>query len=197
MSDIVVVNDYCHIPPIFYPEGSDKPFSHCKLCGKELLESETPYLIEKIFKQDVKTGKRKVICEFAYCLECIDSMREELSKDSLGKIEAYFQQNAQVEKRSAGLRANKLFDVDLWLNNCIINNKSIDEIEEFQIYAHCQGKDMLFYQYPYMISGEALDEVANLLSDKTLDFLNNFWLDNVDLPPEMADLFKTRRPVIF
>jgi hypothetical protein len=56
---------------------------------------------------------------------------------------------------------------------------------------------MLFYHAPYMICGEAMDDIVNLISNKTLDIINDFWADNIDLPPEFEDIFKTRKPIIF
>lgn len=196
MSEVILVTDFEPIPPIFYPEGRNEPFCHCKLCGKELLDNEEQYIIEKIYKQDLETRQRNIVFELAYCLTCANDMRKEMSAESLQKMEAFFRERSQISERAKGLRDNNLFDVDLWLNNCVINNASVDELEEFQIYAQCQGRDMLFYEYPFMISGKALDEVVDLLSEKTLGFLNDFMLDNIDLPPEMMDLMtKTRRPV--
>ncbi|MCG8698911.1 MAG: hypothetical protein MI922_12730 [Bacteroidales bacterium] len=195
--NIVVANNFEPIPRIFYPEGKEEPFSHCKICGKELLDAEEAYIVEKIFKQDVKSKKREIIFEFAYCLPCLQGLREEMSGESLQKMMEFFENKSKLKERAKGLRDNNIYDVDLWVNNCIVTNESIDEVEEFQLYAQCQGRDMLFYEYPYMISGKALDEVVNLISNKTLDFLNNFMLDNIDLPPEVEDLFnKTKRPVI-
>jgi hypothetical protein len=89
-----------------------------------------------------------------------------------------------------------LFDLDLWLQNCIVKNKSIDEVEEFQIMTLCEGGDMLFYHAPYMICGEAMDEVMDLLSKKTLDIIDDLMIDIVDIPPEMKELFKTRKPIL-
>jgi len=197
MSDLVVIDDYINVPPVFLPEGSEEPFKYCKVCNKELLENNERYVIEKAYSQDLEKKSRKLIFEFAYCADCLEQIREEFSLESKKKIDDFFNTNTNLEKRYQGLKKCKLFDVDIWLHNCIVKNKSIDKVKEFQIMALCQGNDMLFYQAPYMICGEAMDDLMGLLSNKTLDIINDFWADIIDLPPELEDIFKTKKPVIF
>ena len=114
-------------------------------------------------------------------------------KESRDKLDLYFKTNTNFRERYNQFKKHNLFDTEVWLNNCIFKNKSLDEVSEFQICAQCQGTDMLFYNAPYMVCGEAMDEVANLLSNKTLDILNRFWADNVDLPPELEEIFSGKR----
>ncbi|MCU4176661.1 hypothetical protein [Carboxylicivirga sp. N1Y90] len=196
MSESIHINNYIPIPPIFYPEGSDKPFCNCKVCGKELMESGEPYLIEKAYGQDLEKEKRQVIFEFVYCFDCVQEVHETLSVESRVKIAEYMKQNTNLEQRDAELKKHELFDVDIWLHNCVVKNQSIDEVKEFQIYALCQGGDLLFHQAPYMICGDAVDEIAGLLSNKSLDILNDLMTDLIDLPPEFSELFKTRHPIL-
>lgn len=197
MPGLIYVNDFINVPPIFYPEGKNEPFKYCQVCKKELLENNERYLIEKAYKQDLENKGRKLIFEFVYCLNCQEQIQSEFSPESKEKIDNYFNANTNLEKRYQGLTKNKLFDVDIWLHNCIVKNKPIDEVEEFQIYSLCEGGDMLFYHAPFMLCGEAMDDIMNLLSNKTLDIINGFWVDNIDLPPEMEDIFKTKKLILF
>jgi hypothetical protein len=151
---------------------------------------------EKAYHQDLTKLERSLVFEFAYCLDCLDQMRAEFSIESKQKLDSYFVKNSDLEKRQTGLTANNLFDVDLWLQNCIVKNESIDEVEEFQILALCEGGDMLYHYFPYMICGNAMEEVANLLSNKTLDMLNDFLIDNIDVPPELEEIFKSKKPIL-
>jgi hypothetical protein len=196
MSDLVLINDFIEVPPMFFPEGSEEPFKYCKLCNKELIENEERYVIEKAYSQDLTSKERKLIFEVAYCVDCLNQIHEEFSRESREMIYNYFKQNSNLEARYKGLSENKLFDLDLWLQNCIVKNKSIDEVEEFQIMTLCEGGDMLFYHASYMICGEAMDEVMDLLSKKTLDIIDDLMIDIVDVPPEMEELFKTRKPIL-
>lgn len=196
MPDQIYVKDFMKIPPVFFPEGKDEPFKYCKICNKELIENNEVYVIEKAFKQDLTEKDRSLIFEFAYCMDCMEQIRTEFSAESKKKIDEYFKANTNLEKRQKGLIENKLLDVDIWLHNCIVKNKSIDEVEEYQIITLCHGKDMLFYHAPYMICGEAMDDIMNLLSNKTLDIINDFWIDHIDLPPELEEIFKTKKPIL-
>ena len=195
MSEQVLINNYAPVPEIFFREKTGEPFRHCTVCQRELIDHSESYVIEKAFRQDIKDKRRDLIFEFVYCYSCMEQLNNELSKESRLKIREYFEQHSGLEKRNQELVRHRLFDVDVWLNNCIVKNKPIDEAEEFQIYAQCDGSHMLFYQAPYMLCGEAMDEIMNLLSNKTLDVINDFWAEHVDLPPEVEDIFKTRKPV--
>ncbi len=193
MSELVVVDDFEKIPSIFYSERSEEPFKFCNVCHKELVDSEEKYIIEKAYQQDLSNMKRSLVFEFAYCVDCLENMQAEFSGESKQKLDAYFEKNTDLDKRQEGLTKNKLFDVDIWLQTCIVKNKSIDEVEEFQILALCEGGDMLYHYFPYMICGDAMNEISNLLSNKTLDILNNFLIDNIDVPPELEEIFKTKK----
>ena len=48
-----------------------------------------------------------------------------------------------------------------------------------------------------MISGEAADEVMQLLSNSTIDILNGFTDEFLGLPPEFKDLFKDKPMLVF
>lgn len=197
MSEIIFVNDHINIPEIFHSDKDELPFTNCAMCNNELLTGEKNYLIEKAYHQNLSTLKKELIFEFAYCIDCLQKLREEFSEESIKKLDEYFESRVDFKKRQEQLTEYKLFEPEIWLNNCVVKNKSIDEVEEYQIYALCNGSDMLFYNYPYMICGDAVDEVAELLSNKTLDIINDFWASHIDLPPEIEDIFKTKRPVIF
>ena len=191
------VSNYIDIPKIFYPEEGNIPFVNCTICHKDLLNNDVNYLIEKAYKQELSDGSRKLVFEFVYCLDCLEKFRDEFSKESKLKIDQFFDEKTNLEKRQNELIKYDLFEPEIWLNNCIVKNKSIDEVEEFQICALCNGGDMLYHHYPYMICGEAMDELVEVLSPQTLDIINDFWINNTGLPPEIEDIFKTKRPILF
>lgn len=182
------------VPEEFYCEKENAPFTHCKLCSKELIESNSEYVIEKAFSKDLRTGKHNVIFELAYCAECMEGVHSELSQESMQNLAMFFQGRTNLEKRNNELIKHQLFETDIWLNNCIINNKDIRNVDEYQVTCLCKGREMIFNHTPYMISGEAMDEIVMLLSNETLDIINDRWDDIVDLPADVIDIFK-RRPV--
>lgn len=197
MSEQIFINHTSPIPELFYSDKQQQPFTHCKICEKELISTGEPYMIEKAYSQDLNTRKKAMIFELAYCMDCITEIHETLSVESREKMQAYFNTNANMDKRDAELKKYELFEPDIWLHNCVVKNKSIDEVNEFQIYALCIGDELMYHHAPYMVCGEAVDEIMDLLSNKSLDILNDLMADVIDLPPGFSELFKTRTPLIF
>lgn len=84
-----------------------------------------------------------------------------------------------------------------WLNSCFITNESIDEQEEYIIYGVFNGNKMMVSDFPYAIGLKAMDELTQLLSNKTLDIMDDFMGEYFTGPPEINELISPRRPVIF
>lgn len=177
------------IPTIFYDTVEERPIEECKICGKALLTSDEPYVIEKAFKQ------KEVLFEYAMCMDCANNMRQDMSKDSMQRIEQFMLQNGRFQDRFNDLRYED-FDTDKWLNNCIITNQDRDEQEEYQIQGIFMGDQMVSNQFPYMISGEAMEQMQELLSPETRGEIDRFKDEFFDLPPELADLFKDPKYIL-
>ena len=67
---------------------------------------------------------------------------------------------------------------------------SREEQEEYQIYGMFRGGQMIQNQFPYMMSGAALEEIQELLSPETKDEIDRFKDEYFNIPPELADLFR-------
>jgi hypothetical protein len=76
-------------------------------------------------------------------------------------------------------------DLDDWLDACIVHGTAPEEMDEYQILGHCVGDEMLVTHLPLMIGSAAMDEVAQLLSNETLDELGGFRDEYFGLPPEL------------
>ena len=169
------------IPKTFYDfEGN--PFSECKVCGAELLESGRMYMIEKAVKVYPDNLGETVVFEHAICLACADEMSNQLSKDSREAVQKYFQQVAQQLQTEAFLN-----DEEIQVNSesCLVSKKPVSACTEYQRYATCKG-DKLFEgaQPPFALSGEVMEEIQDLLSEETRDFLDNFMETHFGIPPE-------------
>lgn len=140
----------------------------CLVCRAPLLEDGTQYLIEKAF------ARGEVIFEYALCLNCRAGLEGELSRRSLKLIAHYFEEHVDVAGR--GRRLLQLPDegVRPWLDHCLVKRTAIDPAGEFQVFALCDGKDLLCSLFPYAISGAALEDVMKLLSPQTKGFLDGF-----------------------
>ena len=55
---------------------------------------------------------------------------------------------------------------------------------------------MMVADFPYAIGPKAMDELTDLLSNKTLGEMDDFLGTYFTGPPEVNELFKPRRPVL-
>lgn len=193
MSETLDITHSAPIPEIFYSEKEKKRFTQCTFCGKNLGDGNDLYLIEKAFERKPGSDQRQLVFELACCMDCRQEMHDSLSKESNEKIAAYFAANSNVEERDQELKKHDLLDTDIWLNNCIVKNKSMDEVNEYQIYALCWKDQMIFHQMPFMLCGDTMDEILDLLSAKSLDIINDLTADLIDLPPEFGEYFRDKK----
>lgn len=171
------------IPTIFFDTIKEEPISHCQFCEKDLLNGDEPYVIEKAFR------KTEVVFEYAMCMSCADNMRHQMSTDSMAAVEKYMMENARFQERAFELK-DKEYSTEDWLNNCLVKDTERAGQEEYQIYGMFKGGKMIQNQFPYMMSGEALEEIQELLSAETKDEIDRFKEEFFNIPPEFADLFR-------
>lgn len=182
------------IPKAFHSEESESPLSHCLMCEKYLLDPGTHYMVEKAVRRYPKLGTETTLFEMAVCMECAQSQRQQLSKDSLESIETFFMEHFKGGERSA-MDLLQGAESTNWLDSCSIYGTPIEEETEYQLCGLCNGTQMVFGQLPYALSGTALEALQELLSPETRDEMNGFTETYFGLPPELADLFKDR-PVL-
>ena len=159
--------DFCPIPEKFYSFETGEPFRTCNLCGEDLMEDGENYLIEKAFKKD------ETLSEYAMCWKCREKMRGEVSQQSLRLIENYFNEHVDLINWRKNCLEIHGHSVKGWLSRCLVKGISIDDPEEFQIFGHFVDRNIVFSGFPYALSNSAIDDLINLLSDKTLGFLND------------------------
>ena len=98
----------------------------------------------------------------------------ELSENSLKLIRNYYEEHVQLDKRRE--RINEEFEGSVlpWVTRCVFTDKPVVEMDEYQILGMCQGEDLVLCDLPHAISGEAVEQIINLLSDKTKGILDDF-----------------------
>lgn len=193
--NIPIINEYTSISKIFYSDETGKPISHCIDCNKFLLQDGVQYIIEKAIKQYPKYKTRDTIFEYAMCFNCYEKVRNSFSDISKQRIEAYFEKHVHLlERRNKLLKKGEL-KIDDWISTCLLKGKRIETLSEFQIACQCDGNDILFAYSPFMISGEAMDEIANLLSNQTLGEIEGYMNEFFRYPPEFSDIL-TGRPLM-
>ena len=171
------------VPKVFHSFQKDAPFDRCLICHTALLVEGVGYMIEKIYKGT------EVIVEHAICLKCCLEKREELSRESRTRIDQYFDRHIDLNRRRRQMLQTGPADVESWISHCLITGKHIDQTGEYQIYAHCDGRHMLFSGYPFLISAQVLSQLQELLSQKTRDVMNDFIGEYHGLPGEFIDNF--------
>ena len=181
--EFVFVPSCVEVPPVFHSFLEEGPFTKCTVCEAPLDEDGTQYLIHKAFHRE------EVIFEYALCLPCRARMQEELSAESLERINAYMDQY-DMEARSEEMLADRGPDVSAWLSNCLITGRPVDEADEHHIYAFCDGPDLIFSGLPLAIIGDVNEELNELLSQKTRDRLDGFVDEQFGLPPELKQPIK-------
>ncbi|MEJ2055771.1 MAG: hypothetical protein P8X42_17790 [Calditrichaceae bacterium] len=184
------------IPKIFYSDAKGKPFEKCIDCDRELLKNNTEYIIEKALKKYVDYDADDTIFEYAICLDCAEKLFQSFSKTSRQAIENYFEENVDIEARliEAGRKDN--FHINDFINKCMIKGSPIENLQEYQLVCYCKGDKISMIRPPYMVCGEASDEVMQLLSNATIDILNGFTDDFLGIPPEFRDLLKDKPALV-
>ena len=75
------------------------------------------------------------------------------------------------------------------LDECLLSGKHLQDMETYQVYAHCTGTQLSMNRGYYMLSDAVIEEIQELLSDKTRDELERFSDENLGVPPELKHLF--------
>ncbi len=179
------------IPSQFYSLYHEGMFPTCVDCNRNLLAGDCDYWIERVFRG------AEPICEMAMCADCRQGISQELSQDSLMRINAFVEERFDVEARYEASLAWPGNEIDRWLDSCIITKKPAAECRNFQIAGLCRGKHLSIDMLPIMISHEAIEEMQKLMSKKTRDRLGDMVQDYFGMPSEFADGPGSYSPVLF
>lgn len=184
-----IIKEFIEIPSLFYSTDTEKPFSNCVSCDRYLLQSYTPYVIEKAVKQYPQYKTTDILFEYAMCMDCYQSIHETMSVSSKEKIEQYFTENVDLTERRNTLLEKKELSVEHWTSNCIIKGTPIKELNEYQIACQCDGEYLLFTNMPFIIGNNALDEMMQLLSNQTIGEIRGFYDKFFSPDPDLKKLF--------
>lgn len=185
------------IPKEFYCFETNAPFTECKVCGKDLTGEETDYFIEKAVRNYTDHKVSDVVYEYAMCIDCAQLMNSQMSSESLENIQNYFANQPAFMNKVAGYHSGQIKEDPQALQQCVITGESADELEEYMLYGHFRGGKMVQTSMPYLLSGKIMDELSQLLSNETLGEIDDFMGEYFGGPPELEELWKTRRPVFF
>ncbi len=153
------------LPEIFWSFETGQPIKRCGLCDCNLLEADTPYVIEKAFNNG------ETIFEHALCLDCHAASVSQMSAESMQRIRAYFSERVDAEKRQLDGLEQFGNDHKRWLAHCMVKGYPASECGEYQVYGFCSRENLIFDVAPYLLSGEVIEEIMELLSSETVDAL--------------------------
>jgi len=185
------IPDHIPIPALFQSIQHEGPFEECVACGRPLLIDGVQYLIEKAIREG------ETIFEYAICFGCHEGLQDDLSEESLRRVDAHFSERVDLVERRESLLAWAAEDADPWIEACILSKKPRQRCNEYQLFAQCDGGDLLFTYLPYMICGEAMEELIRLLSKKTRETLDDFTGRHLGMPPEFESSPTDPRLLIF
>ncbi len=187
------------IPKLFWSDLTGAKMDTCVSCEKKLIVEGAlypePYLIEKAVRS-YKGGAKSTIFEYAMCIECMETMRNVLSKDSRARVDAYFQENVDMEARRKYLMENEDAPLDEYIGHCLVSGQAAEDVEEYQLFGQCMGDKLIKVDFPYMISGSIIDEMTDLLSAETLGELDDFKRSITDPSPEFMELLDNPRMLV-
>ncbi len=187
---------FIDIPKDFYSDGDGKPFENCLVCGKDLLNSETSYVVEKVMKNYEEYDFSSTVYEFAICSDCHMEQQNKMSKESVANMQSYYQSKvADAGKQSIAIDLRN-FDLKTWLSKCFFTDKPITEMKEYQIVAQFKGNKMLMNMPPMVIGEDIINDMADLLSDKTIDEMNGFKEQFLGPPPEFEEFIYGRKLIL-
>lgn len=171
-----------NIPEKFHNSLTDQPFQTCKICERDFMEHQLDYVIEKAYRKFPGDMGEELLFEMAICLDCAGKMRKQLSEESKEAVQKFFMERARARQKE------NLSREDL-MHQCLLSGDPLEDLEEYQIYAHCRGDRISPYGGTYLLGGPILEQMQALLSKKTRDELERFSEENLGGPPELRKLF--------
>tara|TARA_B100000963_G_C22563838_1_gene642705 strand:- start:864 stop:1175 length:312 start_codon:yes stop_codon:yes gene_type:complete len=79
---------------------------------------------------------------------------------------------------------------------CAVSGKNVKELLEYNIIGQFFSTKMVVGHFPILLSPVIGEEIQELLSQETKDEFDDFMNTINDVPPELKELFKVKRPVI-
>ena len=158
-----------------------EPIDECAVCSRPLLRPGVRYLIEKAY-----VGSEPIF-EYAMCFDCQESMSSDISRESMQRVEAHFEERVDIEQRRRRLPPPTGKDPTPWLTECFLTKKHQQNCRSYAIYAHCEGSLMQLGDLPLMLSDQGMADLERLLSKKTRESLDDFIDQYLGMPPELKD----------
>jgi hypothetical protein len=156
-------------------------YRECVQCGRLVGADGAPYYVERALRRG------EPVFEYAMCESCVFGMQNDLSRESIERVTAYWMQHFDPEERQH--RLGNGLDPGPLVEACILKRLPRADLDELQVWAWVEnGRLMVDDHAPGILSGDAVEEIANLLSKRTRDRFDDFVRDCLGLPPELCNV---------
>jgi hypothetical protein len=171
------------LPPELFCDETGKPFTNCIACNCSL--DKVPHMVEKVRRRYTGIDTQTTIVEYAICIECGKKMHAKMSEESKARVEQFLMTKADPFKRVIVMNLGHKDDPKGWLQDCPVTKKPISDCMEYAYYGYCEGGELVMSYWPMALSGEALEEMQELLSAKTREELDDFIGTHFGRPPDL------------
>lgn len=185
---------YTDIDATFHCDSTGQPFKRCVECDGDLMESGKSYFVEKAIRKYPNSDKTLTIFEFAICANCIGIRQQELSVESAAAMQKYFSSKSGYRP---WISVDNMEDAPkLLTSSCMLSGKDISDCEEYQLVAELHGNKMRLGNFPFAISGEEIEAISEVLSEKTKEEFDDFIGRHFGGPPEFKELWEKPKVVL-
>ena len=116
-----------------------------------------------------------------------------MSKESIQNLQQYYMQ-IMAEKGNKPIMIDVgNFNLNDWISTCFFKGDRIEDLSEFQLVAQFNGNEMVLNIPPMVVGEWAMEEMANLLSDETIDEIDGFRKQFLGPDPAIEELFSGKK----
>ena len=188
MSDFLVP-----IPEKFFSDAEGEPFKQCVVCGKDLLQPGVRYVVEKAIKNYKEDDVTSTVFEYAMCMDCYNEMQKGMSEESMQNMQNYYMQMMRSMNPMRQFIDINNFDLNRWLSQCFFKEQPVNEMDEYEIIGQFDGANMILNSPPMAIGQQVMEEMSELISEKTRGEMDRFREQFLGPPPEIEELIFGRK----
>ena len=155
-------------------EKTGKPFQTCSVCGGSV--EHLMHFIEKAYHRNLGDDEHTVIFEYAVCAPCKQQMLQEVSQESMIRMQRFMLEHQQ--------ELDEIMQTEFDLEHCSFTGQTLSEMDEYHIVAVVENGELKMS--PMVFGMQIMQVYQDLLSEKTKEFFDGFYDDFIDIPPELA-----------
>lgn len=158
-------------------------FKNCIICNRDLIKPDEQYIIEKAIRRYPGYNTEEIIYEYAMCLPCAMEQKKALSEKSMNSIQEYMSKFGNFFSSSE--EADKG-----GMDTCSLFGTKVSEMDEYMVQGLCIGSRLMPNSKPIVIGQKAMEQISELLSEKTRGEMDDFIDTHFGGPPELKAILK-------